>query len=156
MITVCIFHLRDAMRTVQKAYNIPAYGEKHKTPPITEEVALLARALEKERLQTYVSDRPGHERVLPVRDLIQEGALYLNTPKAFYKFREDPRIPKNLGVVSDDFVAEGGGSEDDEQSENEEERYNPTEDDLAADDEEFYHMADTFIEQAAMMVDEQL
>ncbi|KAJ7448400.1 hypothetical protein FB451DRAFT_1053929 [Mycena latifolia] len=45
MITVCIFTLRDAMRTVQTAFKIPAYGEKHKTPEITAEVATLANAL---------------------------------------------------------------------------------------------------------------
>ncbi|KAJ6614454.1 hypothetical protein B0H10DRAFT_2221337 [Mycena sp. CBHHK59/15] len=32
MITVCIFTLRDTMRTVQKSFNIPAYGERHTVP----------------------------------------------------------------------------------------------------------------------------
>ncbi|KAJ7926374.1 hypothetical protein B0H13DRAFT_1582106, partial [Mycena leptocephala] len=73
MITVCIFTLRDAMRTVQTAFDIPAYGEKHKTPLIKDEVALLANALQSEKIQTIVSRRPANDHVDSVRDLIKEG-----------------------------------------------------------------------------------
>ncbi|KAJ7119070.1 hypothetical protein C8R44DRAFT_673385, partial [Mycena epipterygia] len=74
MITVCIFTLREAMRTVQAAFQIPAYGEKHKTPPINEEVVLIAKALQDEKIQTYVEHRPANDHIAPVRDLIKEGA----------------------------------------------------------------------------------
>ncbi|KAF7302210.1 hypothetical protein MIND_00787900 [Mycena indigotica] len=45
MITVCIYSLREAMRTVQTSFRIPAYGEKHKSPEIKAEVAIITAAL---------------------------------------------------------------------------------------------------------------
>ncbi|KAJ7430322.1 hypothetical protein B0H11DRAFT_1764586 [Mycena galericulata] len=119
MITVCIFTLRDAMRTVQTAFNIPAYGEKHKTPPIHDEVALLANALKTEKIQSFVERRPANDHVAPVRDLIKEGSLYANTRKA-----------------------EGEGEDEDEDEGELEEDYEPSAEDLRADDEEFFDMAE--------------
>ncbi|KAJ6614435.1 hypothetical protein B0H10DRAFT_2221313 [Mycena sp. CBHHK59/15] len=51
MITVCIFTLRDTMRTVQKSFNIPAYGERHTVPDMSAEVQKLADALRDEKIQ---------------------------------------------------------------------------------------------------------
>ena len=44
MITVCIFTLRDAMRTVQAAFKITKYGTKHTVLNMSEEVQIVADA----------------------------------------------------------------------------------------------------------------
>ncbi|KAJ7127703.1 hypothetical protein C8R44DRAFT_616194, partial [Mycena epipterygia] len=139
MITVCIFILREAMRTVQTAFKIPAYGEKHKTPPINEEVALIAKALEAEKIQSFVEDRQANDHVVPVRDLIKEGALYANTRKAFHRFTRDTRRAEKRGF---DRPAEGDQIEEEDEGvgEDQPEDYEPTEDDLRVDDEEFFDM----------------
>lgn len=139
MITVCIFILREAMRTVQTAFKIPAYGEKHKTPPINEEVTLIAKALEAEKIQSVVEDRPANDHVAPVRDLIKEGALYASTRKAFHRFTRDTRRAEKQGF---DRPAEGDQNEDEDEDEggDQPEDYDPTEDDLRVDDEEFFDM----------------
>ncbi|KAJ6475102.1 hypothetical protein C8R47DRAFT_1053159 [Mycena vitilis] len=139
MITVCIFTLRDAMRTVQTAFKIPAYGEKHKTPPIDDEVALIAQALADNSIQSYIAHRPANDHITPVRDLIKEGAVYANSRKAFWRFTRDTRKPERRGFdrEEDDMQNE---PEDDDEGEREidaNEIYDPTEDDLRVDDEEF-------------------
>jgi hypothetical protein len=140
MITVCIFTLRDAMRTVQTAFNIPAYGEKHKTPEITAEVTLLVEALMAEKIQTFVARRPANDHISPNRDMIREGSLYANTRKAFWCFTRDMRKAEKRGFTA----AEPGDVEGDEEEEEagQEEDYDPTEDDLRVDDEEFFNMED--------------
>ncbi|KAJ7022234.1 hypothetical protein C8F04DRAFT_971719, partial [Mycena alexandri] len=140
MITVCIFTLRDAMRTVQTAFDIPAYGEKHKTPEITEEVATLAKALRSEHIQSYVQQRPANDHVAPVRDLLREGSLYANTSKAFRRFTRDTRKPEKRGFTAPEQDEEDAEKEDDD--EGQEEDYDATEEDLRADDEEFFDMAE--------------
>ncbi|KAJ6492499.1 hypothetical protein C8R47DRAFT_975886 [Mycena vitilis] len=138
MITVCIFTLREAMRTVQKAFKIPAYGEKHKSPPIEAEVAMIAGALEDNSIQSYVADRPANDHVTPVRDLIQEGAM-----------------PERRGF---DRAEEGARSEegDEGDAEDEEETYNPTEDDLRVDDDEFLMEPEALLAAAMELVDSEL
>ncbi|KAJ7135486.1 hypothetical protein C8R43DRAFT_956002 [Mycena crocata] len=134
MITVCIFTIREAMCTVQTSFKIPAYGEKHKSPPITEEVALIAQALQDEKIQSYVEHRPANDHVAPVRDLIREGALYANTRKAFHRFTRDTRKPEKRGFERDEAGDQMTGDNENEQ-EGEAENYDPTEDDLRVDDE---------------------
>ncbi|KAF8171352.1 hypothetical protein K438DRAFT_1613022 [Mycena galopus ATCC 62051] len=137
MITVCIFTLREAMHTVQTAFKIPAYGEKHKTPPIDAEVALIADALKENSIQSYTADRPANDHVVPVRDLIEEGAAYADGRKTFHRFTRDTRKPEKRGFdraeVAQNEGEEGTGDIDSD----EEDEYNPTEDDLRVDDEEF-------------------
>ncbi|KAJ7867538.1 hypothetical protein B0H14DRAFT_3588640 [Mycena olivaceomarginata] len=155
MITVFIFTLRDAMRTVQTAFDIPAYGEKHKTPPIKDEVALLANALQSEKIQTFVSRRPANDHVNPVRDLIKEGALYGNARKAFKHFTRDTRKAEKRGFTVPGQVA---GEDEEDEDEGQEEDYEPTEEDLRADDEEFFDMTEPMelFSRAAAMVDDML
>ncbi len=50
MVTVCIWTLRDAMHTVHKTFQILAYGTKHTSPAINDEIAAIAQALDKERM----------------------------------------------------------------------------------------------------------
>ncbi|KAJ7438253.1 hypothetical protein FB451DRAFT_1344411 [Mycena latifolia] len=133
MITVCIFTLRDAMRTVQTAFKIPAYGEKHKTPEITAEVATLANALKSENIQTFTAHRPANDHVAP-------GSRYANTRKAFWRFTRDTRKAETRGFTP----AQPGDTmeEEEDEGEGQQEDYEPTEDDLRADDEEFFDMAE--------------
>ncbi|KAJ6500782.1 hypothetical protein C8R45DRAFT_820620 [Mycena sanguinolenta] len=155
MITVCIFTLRDAMRTVQAAFQIPAYGEKHKTPPIDNEVGLIAQALQDEKIQTYVADRPANDHINPVRDLIKEGLAYANGRKAFRRFTRDTRRPEKRGfdIVTDDSQKE---KDEEEEEQEEQEEYDPTEDDLRVDDEEFLLEPSEILASATDMVDSAL
>ncbi|KAJ7123895.1 hypothetical protein C8R43DRAFT_899453 [Mycena crocata] len=145
MITVCIFTLRDTMRTVQKAFKIPALGETHKIPDMSAEVQQLADALRDERIQEFVPDRPANDpndstAVTPVRDLLAEGAKYADA--------------QNLGFV--DAVDEGEDTigEDGEQSETEgqDEQYEITSEDLEMDEEEPYADADALLTTATELV----
>ncbi|KAF7378269.1 hypothetical protein MSAN_00252300 [Mycena sanguinolenta] len=154
MITVCIFTLRDAMRTVQAAFKITAYGEKHKTPPIDAEVALIAKALEKEKIQTYLADRPANDHVKPVRDLIKEGAVYANSRRAFHRFTRDTRKPEKRG--GDIVTGAEERDENEEAEDGEEEDYEPTEDDLRLDDEEFLLEPAQVLASAMEIVDQAL
>ncbi|KAJ7728485.1 hypothetical protein B0H16DRAFT_1330899 [Mycena metata] len=133
MITVCIFTLRDAMRTV----------------------VLIAKALQDEKIQTYVVDRPANDHVSPVRDLIKEGAVYADSRKAFHRFTRDTRKPEKRGLDTVDTGAtheeggQGGAAEEPED-------YDPTEDDLRVDDEEFLLEPDEILASAMDMVDSAL
>ncbi|KAF9018488.1 hypothetical protein BDZ89DRAFT_1021349 [Hymenopellis radicata] len=134
MITVCIFSLRDAMRTVEKAYKIPSYGESHTVPSMTKEVELLATALATERIQEYTQNRLQNDNVNESRDLIYEGSKYANTRTAFQKFTPETRHAQNLGVVGPTGLA---AEERDIESEDEEEdEYEVDEEDLAMDEDE--------------------
>ncbi|KAJ7163528.1 hypothetical protein C8R43DRAFT_879780 [Mycena crocata] len=127
MITVCIFTIREAMRTVQTSFKIPAYGEKHKSPPITEEVALIAQALQDEKIQSYVEHRPANDHVAPVRDLIREGAD-----------EEGDQLPQDVETEGEDEL----------------EQYDPTEDDLRMDDEEFLMEPDEMLAAVMQLMDD--
>ncbi|KAJ6607231.1 hypothetical protein B0H10DRAFT_1818766 [Mycena sp. CBHHK59/15] len=131
MITVCIFTLRDAMRTV----------------------TLLVSALQAEKIQSYVARRPANDHVSPVRDLIHEGSLYANTKKAFRHFTRDTRKAEKRGFsATEPAVAE----DEEDDGEGQEEDYEPTEEDLRADDEEFFDMAEPaeLLARAMDMVDD--
>ncbi|KAJ7930333.1 hypothetical protein B0H13DRAFT_1540139, partial [Mycena leptocephala] len=105
------------------------------TPLIKDEVALLANALQSEKIQTIVSRRPANDHVDPVRDLIKEGELYGNARKAFKRFTHDTRKAEKRGFIVPGQVA--GEENEEDEDEGQEEDYEPTEEDLQADDEEF-------------------
>ncbi|KAK6987846.1 hypothetical protein R3P38DRAFT_2805309 [Favolaschia claudopus] len=151
VITVCIFTLRDAMRTVQAAFKIPAYGDKHKSPPIDDGVALIAKALEDEKIQTYVADRPANNHVSAVRDLIKEGAVYADGREAFRRFTRDTRRPRKEGPQA--MPDDGDESDREEEEEEEIDSYDPTEEDLRVDDEEFLLEPTEILASAKEMVD---
>ncbi|KAJ7127537.1 hypothetical protein C8R43DRAFT_897281 [Mycena crocata] len=140
MITVCIFTLRDTMRTVQKTFQITGYGERHTVPDMSAEIQTLADALRDEKVQEYVLNRPANDPanstcVMPVRDLLESGSNYADTRGAFKKFTAEVRRAENMGLVDGevemnvDSDAEESGREDD---------YEVTGDDLGIDDEEPY------------------
>ncbi|KAJ6554728.1 hypothetical protein B0H19DRAFT_1263034 [Mycena capillaripes] len=142
------------MRTVQTAFDIPAYGEKHKTPPIKDEVTLLASALQSGKIQTFVQRRPANDHVDAVRDPIKEGSLYANTRKAFRRFTRDTRKAEKRGFT---VPGHGMAQEDDvDEDDGQEEDYEPTDEDLRADDEEFFDMTDPaeLFARAAEIVDD--
>ncbi|KAJ6456466.1 hypothetical protein C8R45DRAFT_943662 [Mycena sanguinolenta] len=141
--------------SVQAAFQIPAYGEKHKTPPIDNEVGLIAQALQDEKIQTYVADRPANDHINPVRDLIKEGLAYAKGRKAFRRFTRDTRRPEKRGfdIVTDDSQKE---KDEEEEEQEEQEEYDPTEDDLRVDDEEFLLEPSEILASATDMVDSAL
>ncbi|KAF8211168.1 hypothetical protein K438DRAFT_1958305 [Mycena galopus ATCC 62051] len=155
MITVCIFTLREAMRTVQTAFKIPTYSEKHKTPPIDEEVALIAKALQVNSIQSYIEHRPANDHISPVRDLIKEGAVYANSRKAFHRFTRDARKPEKRGFERGEEGLQNE-KDDDGEVDGDPEDYEPTEDDLRVDDEEFLMEPEEFLAAAKDLFDSEL
>ncbi|KAJ7711660.1 hypothetical protein B0H16DRAFT_1815977 [Mycena metata] len=156
MITVCIFTLRDTMRTVQKTFNISSYGEHHTVPDMTNEIQALADALRDERLQEHVLNRPANDldnttAVAPVRDLLEEGAKYADTRGAFKKFTREKRKAENLGVVDAEGSLDGSAGDVDDESGMEED-YQVTGDDLGIDDEEPYADAAALLAAAEQIV----
>ncbi|KAJ7648485.1 hypothetical protein B0H17DRAFT_1215628 [Mycena rosella] len=99
MITVCIFTLRETMRTVQKSFQIPAYGENHTVPDMTAEIQKLADALRDEKIQEYVVNRPANDpsdstATTPVRDLLEEGSKEMRKAQnmGFVDAEEDDKL----------------------------------------------------------------
>ncbi|KAF8141052.1 hypothetical protein K438DRAFT_1946476 [Mycena galopus ATCC 62051] len=141
MITVCIFTLRQTMCTVQKSFNIPAYGEHHTVPDMSSEIQKLADAFQDERIQEYIFNRPSNDpsnstAVTPVRDLFEEGSKYADTRVVFKKYTQMAKKPENIGVV--EVTEDGVPPEPEEKEDTTNEDYQVTEDDLRVDDEELY------------------
>ncbi|KAL1750636.1 hypothetical protein FB107DRAFT_294459 [Schizophyllum commune] len=139
LVTVCIFTLRDAMRTVQSAFNIPHYGITHTVPAMTREVQALADLLEQEALQSYVPNRPGNDCVAP-------------------NFRADTRKATNLGhdggveAMDEDGLEEHEGDEGEDKADySAVHAVGPSLEDVEADDEEYYGMAQNFLEQSIVL-----
>ncbi|KAF8827077.1 hypothetical protein HHX47_DHR5001104 [Lentinula edodes] len=127
MVTVCIFELRNAMHTVQHAFNISSLGTKHTIPDMTQDINILATALEENKIQVYIMNRPSNEFIDPVRDLL------------------DHRIPVNLGFV-EPTVGDGASGEPEEEGELYQEEYETSREDLAVDEEEEYDKMDDAFE----------
>ncbi|KAL1677976.1 hypothetical protein EV122DRAFT_278607 [Schizophyllum commune] len=158
LVTVCIFTLRDAMRTVQSAFNIPHYGITHTVPAMTREVQALADLLEQEALQSYIPNRPGNDCVAPVRDLIGHGVVHMSTASAFQNFRADTRKATNLGhdggveAMDEDGLEEHEGDEGEDKADySAVHAVGPSLEDVEADDEEYYGMAQNFLEQSIVL-----
>jgi hypothetical protein len=158
MITVCIFTLREAMRTVQKSFKIAAYGESHTVPDMSKEVQLLADALRDEKIQEYVVNRPANDpsdstRTTAVRDLLEEGSKYADTRAAFKKFTRETRKAENMGFADDAEEKHDPESEDEPEDEGAmDEDYEATEADLGLDDEESYADVDGMLSIARGLV----
>ncbi|KAJ3912762.1 hypothetical protein F5877DRAFT_53531 [Lentinula edodes] len=140
MISVCIYSLREALRTVQKTFDIPIYGTQHTTPNMEKEVQLIAEKLKEEKIQEYVLDRPANAEVELVRDLIGEGV--------------SDAILKNLGVQGETVGADSA-QDPNEDSEDNEEYYIPTAEDLAMDDEEPIELANELLDSAMSLIEEE-
>ncbi|KAF7360457.1 hypothetical protein MVEN_00776100 [Mycena venus] len=156
MITVCIFTLRDTMRTVQKTFKITRYGERHTMPDMTKEVQVIADALRDERLQEYVANRPANDptdstAVTPVRDLLEEGSKYPDTRGAFKKFTKEEKRAENLGFV-DVGIVETMDNGDEGEDVGMDDDYDVTAEDLGVDNEEAYTDADAMMAAATELV----
>lgn len=152
MISVCIYSLRDAMRTVQKTFDIPIYGTQHTTPDMLKEVNFVAEKLREEKVQEYVEDRAANEDVDPARDLLAEGSKYANKRSAFSKHQTDDAILENLGYQGD-VQGDMDGDGDEDMDGDEEFDYIPTAEDLAMDDEEPIDLADELLEGAMALME---
>ncbi|KAF8879786.1 hypothetical protein CPB85DRAFT_1234405 [Mucidula mucida] len=152
MITVCIFSLRDAMRTVEKAYKIPFYGEKHTIPNMDKEVDALAEALAADNIQVYIRNRAQNAHVDEARDLLFEGLKYVNSRTAFAKYSDDNRRATNMGTAGPIDSTVDANKEI--ESEDEDEEYEADEDDLAMDidERESYEHHDMMMGQAEEFV----
>ncbi|KAJ4472426.1 hypothetical protein C8R41DRAFT_701928, partial [Lentinula lateritia] len=73
-------------KVFQHAFNISSLGTKHTIPDMTQDINILATALEENKIQVYVMNRPSNEFIDPVRDLLGEGAKYPNSRTAFQRF----------------------------------------------------------------------
>lgn len=152
-ITVCIFALRDAMKQTHATFKIANLGGKHTVPDMNKEVQAIADALEKERIQEQWPDRPWKDQVIPVRDLLEEGAKYVNTRNAFYKFTDNTdTLVATMDSATDDTPTAGAAEEDN--GDDVEMMYEVSQDDLAMDEEEPYDMIDTLLSAAEEMVDD--
>jgi hypothetical protein len=135
MISVCLFMLRDAMRTVQLAYKIPVYGTSHTVPDMAREIQVLVDSLASEKVQEHVANRSSNASLTPVRDLLEEGSKYSDTRDSFSNYKKNYSRAVNRGVQQED-------------GENPHESYLPSPEDLSADTEEDYERATEMVERA--------
>ncbi|KAK7035527.1 hypothetical protein VNI00_011820 [Paramarasmius palmivorus] len=146
MISVCIYTLREALRTVSKAFKTPMHGLKHTVPDMSNEIQQLANALRDEQVQEYIPDRPANQSVDPVRDLFHEGMRYGNKRSAFAKYREDEVVWINEGHV--------GQADADDENSGDDAVYMPLREDLEVDNEEPYELQDYLISLAVQACSE--
>ncbi|KAJ3830989.1 hypothetical protein F5878DRAFT_648043, partial [Lentinula raphanica] len=123
-------------------FKIVDFSTKHTVPDMTSDIAILAKALEDEKIQSYVVDRPANDTKTPVRDLFEEGSKYPNEKGAFKTFRKDTRVAENLGSADIEMGSLEVGTEED---------YEITMEDLAVDEEEQAYGA---LEQITDFIDE--
>ncbi|KAJ7778871.1 hypothetical protein B0H14DRAFT_3587064 [Mycena olivaceomarginata] len=98
MISVSIFALHDVIRRVQLDYKIPFNGKSHTNPSTATDVQRIRDHLETNKIQTFWPERENNDCAVPVRDLMEAGAAYANTARAFKTFRADTRKASNLGT----------------------------------------------------------
>ncbi|KAJ7864341.1 hypothetical protein B0H13DRAFT_2353767 [Mycena leptocephala] len=137
MISVSIFALRDVIRRVQLDYKIPHNGKSHSNPSTVDNICAIRTYLELHKLQSFCPERADNDLVLPARDLMETGAAYANTARAFKTFRADNRKAKNLGT---DHGSAAPAEEDDDElanPDNYEQDLGLDLGDLALDEEEF-------------------
>ncbi|KAL0058483.1 hypothetical protein AAF712_014833 [Marasmius tenuissimus] len=134
MISVCIYSLRDAMRTIEKTFRTPYNSTRHTVPDMSRKIQCIADALRDEKVQEYVPNRPANDVVQPVRDLFKEGSKHANKRTAFSKYRKNNCSMENLGYQE---IPEVDVESEDESNDSDLELdYTPTEEDLTVDDEE--------------------
>ncbi|KAF7343680.1 hypothetical protein MSAN_01947900 [Mycena sanguinolenta] len=155
-ITVCIFALRDAMKTVHATFKIPDYGTKHTVPDMQNEIRRVAEALEKDRVQELWSQRPWKDQVVRVRDLFEEGANYLNTRGAFSRYTEPTTVYTVIPPGSDVEQTNSNTADGEDDNENVQEDYEVTQEDLEMDDEEPYDMISSLLDTAEVMADDMI
>ncbi|KAJ7808983.1 hypothetical protein B0H14DRAFT_3760274 [Mycena olivaceomarginata] len=83
---------------VQLDYKIPSNGKSHTNPSTATDVQRIRDHLETNKIQTFWPERENNDCAVPVRDLMEAGAAYANTARAFKTFRADTRKASNLGT----------------------------------------------------------
>lgn len=146
MITVCIFTLRKAMKSVQTAFKIPAYGVRHKIPDMERDIITLSGELSTERIQQYQPDRPNRDHTVPVRDLLAEGSKYAHSRGAFQAYQHDSRRARvvNSGTEgmeqeSEETQTQSDRDISDSSSEIDDEHFEVETDDLAYGEEDSFY-----------------
>jgi hypothetical protein len=99
MISVSIFALRDVIRHVQLEYKIPHNSKSHSNPSTAKDIRTIRDYLELHKLQSVYPERVDNDLVLTARDLMETGAAYTNTARAFKTFRPDNHKATNLGTT---------------------------------------------------------
>ncbi|KAJ7877264.1 hypothetical protein B0H14DRAFT_3859029 [Mycena olivaceomarginata] len=99
MISVSIFALRDVIRRVQLEYKIPHNSKSHSNPSTAKDIRAIRDYLELQKLQSVYPERADNDLALTARDLMETGAAYANTARAFKTFRPDNRKATNLGTA---------------------------------------------------------
>ncbi|KAF7341771.1 hypothetical protein MSAN_02031500 [Mycena sanguinolenta] len=130
-ITVCIFALRDAMKTVHATFKIPDYGTKHTVPDMQNEIR---RVAERTVSKSYGRNGPGRIKWC-------EFVIYL---------KRYTLIPPGSEVEQTRDLTSADGDDD----ENTQEDHEATQEDLEMDDEEPYEMLDSLLGTAEAMADE--
>ncbi|KAJ7669167.1 hypothetical protein B0H14DRAFT_3692675 [Mycena olivaceomarginata] len=97
MISVSIFALRDL------EYKIPHNSKSHSNPSTAKDIRAIRDYLELHKLQSVYPERADNDLALTARDLMETGAAYANTARAFKTFRPDNRKATNL-VDDDEFA----------------------------------------------------
>ncbi|KIJ42067.1 hypothetical protein M422DRAFT_171500 [Sphaerobolus stellatus SS14] len=166
MISTCVYILRDAMRTVHEAFDITPSGNRHSSPNMAKEIALIAEYLHTEKLHTYISGRGINDgsAMEPPTDLLVMGAMYPNTRWAFHTFVPDLRkaayatsmdteVPEEPLEEGEESGLDSGGGEMEKENEEEEEEaadeeFYVEQEDLEADPEGFEGMHDQLLDVA--------
>ncbi|KAJ6450910.1 hypothetical protein C8R45DRAFT_1113838 [Mycena sanguinolenta] len=155
-ITVCIFALHDAMKTVHATFKIPDYGTKHTVPDMQNEIQRVAEALEKDRIKELWSQRPWKDQVVRAHDLFEEGANYVNTRGAFARHTESTTKYAIVPAGDDAAQTNNNTANNNEDDENIQEDYEVTQEDLEMDDEEPYDMISALLGTAEAMADDMI
>ncbi|THU77690.1 hypothetical protein K435DRAFT_701848, partial [Dendrothele bispora CBS 962.96] len=130
MISVCIYSLRNALRT---------------------EIQRISDALEQEQIQQYVENREANDTTEAVRDLFEEGSKYANKKSAFSKYRPHEFIVKISGYQGMSIDAEVGEEVEDELENGMD--YEVTREDLAMDEEEPYDLLNDDIVESMVLLE---
>lgn len=132
-----IFALRDVIRRVQLDYKIPFNGKSHTNPSKAEDMQRLRNHLETYKLQSFWPEREHNDCAVPARDLMEAGAAYTNTARAFKTFRPDNRKASNFGTANGKQPSESDEMEAEAHYDNFGEDLQLDLGDLALDEEEF-------------------
>jgi hypothetical protein len=137
MISVSIFALRDVIRQVQLDYKVSYNSTSHTSPSTDADIKELRRYLQLQQLQAYNAQRENNTFTTPVRDLMETGAAYANTARAFKTFRADNRKAENHGTTNGPSTHKNHGPGDEIADPDFDKDLDLDIGDLALDDEEF-------------------
>jgi hypothetical protein len=83
---------------MQLAYKVPYNGKSHTSPSVEADIQDICAYLKSMKLQTYQPERENNKYATAVRNLMEVGAAYANTARAYKSFRADARKATNSGT----------------------------------------------------------